>query len=101
MGLTCRALPTISGREARRACRRIISKTNRQMRKVREMANNESADLERAIEVVRTTGRASLTWLQRKLNIGYQEAARLIDQLEERGIIGPAREDGPREILLP
>lgn len=65
------------------------------------MANNESADLERAIEVVRTTGRASLTWLQRKLNIGYQEAARLIDQLEERGIIGPAREDGSREILVP
>lgn len=55
---------------------------------------------DRAIEVVRTTGRASLTWLQRQLNIGYQEAARLIDQLEERGIIGPAREDGPREILI-
>ena len=61
----------------------------------------ESVSLyERAIEVVRTTRRASLTWLQRQLNIGYQEAARLIDQLEERGIIGPAREDGPREILL-
>lgn len=64
------------------------------------MKENESADLERAIEVVRTTRRASLTWLQRQLNIGYQEAARLIDQLEERGIIGPAREDGPREILI-
>ena len=61
----------------------------------------ESVSLyERAIEVVRTTRRASLTWLQRQLNIGYQEAARLIDQLEERGIIGPAREDGPREILI-
>ena len=55
----------------------------------------------RAIDLVRTTRRASISWLQRKLNIGYQEAARLIDQLEERGIIGPAREDGPREILLP
>ena len=65
-----------------------------------DMKENESADLERAIEVVRTTRRASLTWLQRQLNIGYQEAARLIDQLEERGIIGPAREDGPREILI-
>ena len=54
----------------------------------------------RAIEVIRTTRRASLTFLQRQLNIGYQEAARLIDQLEERGIIGPAREDGPREVLI-
>lgn len=64
------------------------------------MAEKESSNFERAIEVVRTTRRASLTWLQRQLNIGYQEAARLIDQLEERGIIGPAREDGPREILI-
>lgn len=65
--------------------------------------NEESREplYDRAKEVVRTTRRASLTFLQRQLNIGYQEAARLIDQLEERGIIGPAREDGPREILLP
>lgn len=64
------------------------------------MAEKESSNFERAIEVVRTTRRASLTFLQRRLDIGYQEAARLIDELEERGIIGPAREDGPREILI-
>jgi len=55
---------------------------------------------DRALDVVRATRRASLTFLQRQLNIGYQEAARLIDQLEEHGIIGPAKEDGPREILI-
>lgn len=61
----------------------------------------ESVSLyERAIGVVRTTRRASLTFLQRRLDIGYQEAARLIDQLEERGIIGPAKGDGPREVLI-
>jgi len=64
------------------------------------MAEKESSNLERAIEVVRTTRRASLTFLQRRLDIGYQEAARLIDELEERGIIGPAKEDGPREVLI-
>lgn len=55
---------------------------------------------ELALEVVRTTRRASLTFLQRRLNIGYQEAARLIDQLEERSIIGPANDKGPRDILI-
>lgn len=64
------------------------------------MNDKDSANLERAIEVVRTTRRASLTWLQRRLSIGYQEAARLIDQLEERGIIGPAKDDDPREVLI-
>lgn len=55
---------------------------------------------EQAVEVIKETRRASLTWLQRKLGISYQEAARLIEMLEERGVIGAASEDGPREILL-
>ncbi len=45
--------------------------------------------LERAIEVVRSQRRASVSLLQRRLRIGYARAARLIDLLEERGIIGP------------
>ena len=50
--------------------------------------------------MVRTTRRASTSHLQRRMKIGYNHAARLIDLLEERGVIGPARAAGPREILI-
>ncbi len=42
-----------------------------------------------AVEVVRSAGRASVSLLQRRLRIGYSRAARLIDLLEERGVVGP------------
>ncbi len=54
----------------------------------------------RAIDLVRTTRRASTSWLQRKLDIGYTDAAHVMSLLEERGIIGPANDKGPREILI-
>ncbi len=53
-----------------------------------------------ALDVLRRTGRASVSHLQRRMGIGYNHAARLIDLLEERGIIGPAKGAGPREILV-
>ena len=48
---------------------------------------------------VETAGRASTSYLQRKLKIGYSRAARLMDVLEERGIIGPADGSKPREVF--
>ncbi len=54
----------------------------------------------RALGVVRTTRRASTSWLQRQLSIGYNDAAHVMILLEERGIIGPANDKGPREILI-
>ena len=54
----------------------------------------------RALEVVRMTRRASTSHLQRRMGIGYNHAARLIDLLEDRGVIGPARSAGPRDILI-
>jgi S-DNA-T family DNA segregation ATPase FtsK/SpoIIIE len=45
------------------------------------------------------TGRASTTLLQRRLGIGYPRAARLMDQLEDEGIVGPPAGSGPREVL--
>lgn len=56
--------------------------------------------LRQATEVIRETRRASTSSLQRRLRIGYNRAARLMDALEERGIIGPPRGSDPREILV-
>jgi S-DNA-T family DNA segregation ATPase FtsK/SpoIIIE len=54
-----------------------------------------------AIELVKKHNRASASFLQRKLRIGYPRASRIIDQLEERGIIGPLEDDGrSREVLV-
>ncbi len=55
--------------------------------------------LEDAIQLVVETGRASTTFLQRRLGIGYPRASRLMDQLEEEGIVGPADGSRPREVL--
>ncbi|MFN2147382.1 MAG: DNA translocase FtsK [Anaerolineales bacterium] len=53
-----------------------------------------------AVEIVREMRRASISLLQRRLRIGYTRAARLVDQLEEQGIIGPAQSGSqPREVL--
>ena len=66
-----------------------------------EVDTGEDDDiLEQAIEVIRQTKRASTSSLQRRLRIGYTRAARVMDLLEERGIIGPPDGAGPREILV-
>jgi S-DNA-T family DNA segregation ATPase FtsK/SpoIIIE len=54
---------------------------------------------EDAKEVILSTGNASTTFLQRKLKIGYARAASIIDQLERRGVVGPAEGAKPRKIL--
>jgi len=53
-----------------------------------------------AIEIIRETRRASTSLLQRRLRIGYTRAARIMDILEERGIVGPPQGADPREILV-
>jgi S-DNA-T family DNA segregation ATPase FtsK/SpoIIIE len=55
---------------------------------------------EPALEIVRRTRRASTSSLQRALRIGYTRAARLMDMMEARGIVGPPRGSDPREILI-
>lgn len=54
-----------------------------------------------AVEVVQSTGKASASYFQRRFSIGYSRAAKILDQLEDAGIIGPARGSKPREILIP
>jgi S-DNA-T family DNA segregation ATPase FtsK/SpoIIIE len=64
-------------------------------------ASDEDEELvEQCIEVIRQTNRASVSVLQRRLRIGYTRAARMMDLLEERGIVGPGRGAEPREILM-
>lgn len=64
-------------------------------------SQDEDDDLiEQAVEVIRQTRRASTSSLQRRLRIGYNRAARLMDQLEEKGVIGPPQGSDPREILI-
>ena len=52
------------------------------------------------VEYVITSGKASASLLQRKFKLGYNRAARIIDLLEERGIIGPQNGSKPREVLV-
>ncbi|MEI6861240.1 MAG: DNA translocase FtsK 4TM domain-containing protein [Verrucomicrobiota bacterium] len=60
---------------------------------------DDEALLKKALDVLRTTKRASTSMIQRRLRIGYNRAARLVDLMEERGIVGPENGSSPREIL--
>ena len=54
---------------------------------------------EQALEIVTFAGKASASYVQRKLKIGYNRAARLIEEMEARGIVGPANGSKPREVI--
>src|SRR5690606_28333132 len=64
------------------------------------VGDGEDELYEEAVDLVRRLNKASVSLLQRRLRIGYTRAARLIDTMEERGIVGPATEGSkPREVL--
>ena len=65
-------------------------------------ADDEDADdmLTAAIDIVVESGQASTSMLQRRLKLGYSRAARIIDQMEERGIVGEFEGSKPRKILI-
>jgi S-DNA-T family DNA segregation ATPase FtsK/SpoIIIE len=54
---------------------------------------------EKALKIIREQGKASASAMQRRLKIGYNRAARLVEAMENRGIIGPAQGSKPREVL--
>ena len=56
--------------------------------------------IDQATEVVVETGMASVSMLQRRLKLGYARAARLVDQLEDKGIVGPFEGSKPRQVLI-
>lgn len=53
-----------------------------------------------AVDVILETGQASVSMLQRRLKLGYARAARIVDEMEERGIVGPFQGSKPRAILV-
>ena len=67
-------------------------------------AETESSDgdemLPAAVDVILETGQASVSMLQRRLKLGYARAARIIDQMEERGIVGEYAGSKPRQVLI-
>jgi S-DNA-T family DNA segregation ATPase FtsK/SpoIIIE len=69
-----------------------------------DLTEGEGADDEKlyqkAMGVLRSTRRASTSTLQRRLRIGYNRAARIMDLMEERGVVGPENGSSPREILV-
>lgn len=61
---------------------------------------DEDPTMSKAIEAVIQAGQASVSLLQRKLGVGYARAGKLIDMLEERGIVGPYEGSKPRKVLM-
>jgi len=67
-----------------------------------EPAEDEGTDelLPAAVEVILETGQASVSMLQRRLKLGYSRAARLVDQMEQKGYVGPFEGSKPRQLLI-
>lgn len=64
-------------------------------------ASGEDEDLiQQCIEVIRSEQKASVSLMQRRLRLGYTRAARIMDELEQRGIVGPSKGAEPRDILI-
>jgi len=63
-------------------------------------SSKDASMFDQAIDVVLTHRQASASMLQRRLRIGYNRAANLVDEMEQKGIIGPAQGSKPREVLI-
>lgn len=61
---------------------------------------DDSALFQQALDVLKSTKRASTSMIQRRLRIGYNRAARIMDLMEDKGIVGPENGSSPREILV-
>lgn len=77
-----------------------VAKGEKPAQEASSESSSENNMTERAIEVVVEAGQASTSYLQRRLKLGYARAARIMDELEEMGIVGPADGAKPREVRL-
>ena len=82
----------------------VQEKDNKGTKGAGSAADTEDSDedelLPAAVDVVLETGQASVSMLQRRLKLGYSRAARLVDQMEDRGIVGPFEGSKPRQLLI-
>ena len=80
-----------------------IDKANSTDKELDESTDDDDTDplLMEAIETVVETGQASTSFIQRRFKVGYARAGRIIDQMEERGIISGYQGSKPREVLMP
>ncbi len=75
-------------------------KNSEKQEQKQEQSNDYDELLTQAVDVIFDTGQASVSMLQRRLRLGYARAARLIDQMEELGVVGPFEGSKPRQILI-
>jgi DNA segregation ATPase FtsK/SpoIIIE, S-DNA-T family len=64
-------------------------------------SDSDNALYDRAVRIVTETRRASISGVQRHLRIGYNRAARLVEQMEQDGIVSAPQHNGNREVLAP
>ena len=62
-------------------------------------SGSEDPLMDKAIEIVLAAGKASASYIQRRLKVGYNRAARMVEEMEQMGIVGPAQGSKPRDII--
>ena len=79
----------------------ILNLSDKDEKNLSDGENNDQLDelYETALNIVKSEGKASTSFLQRKLQIGYNRAARIIDVMEEKGVVSKANHVGKREVL--
>ena len=77
----------------------ITAHTNSEPSSTAEGDGDEDELYSQAVDIIKSEGKASTSFLQRKLQIGYNRAARIIDMMEEKGIVSKANHVGKREVL--
>ena len=70
------------------------------VRSIAGASDGEKGLFDQAVDLVAREGKASTSFIQRYLNIGYNRAAKLIEQMEKEGIVGSANHVGKREVLV-
>ena len=77
---------------------KIPFKDKKEKGKDEEFDHDEKYDL--AVQLVAESRQASISYIQRKLRVGYNRAARMIERMEQEGVVGPQEGVRPREVLI-
>ena len=64
-------------------------------------SNENDALYDEAVQIVIETRKSSISYIQRRLRVGYNRAARIVEEMEKSGLVGPLESNGTREILIP